>query len=187
MTLSRDTKTLKVIGFAGFSGSGKTTLIEALIPVLRSKGLSISLIKHAHHDFDVDVPGKDSYRHREAGAQEVLVTSDRRWALMHELRGHPETTLQEHLQRLSPCDLVIVEGFKREPFAKIEVRRKDHDAPALAPSDPYIIAIATDTALESESLPILDLNQPNDIADFLVRYIAMPDFMHQHDHQGIPR
>jgi molybdopterin-guanine dinucleotide biosynthesis adapter protein len=166
---------LKAIGFAGFSGSGKTTLIEALIPVLRAQGLTVSLIKHAHHGFDVDVPGKDSYRHREAGAQEVLVTSDRRWALMHELRGEPEPSFRDHLSRLSPCDLVIVEGFKKEAFAKIEVRRRDHDAPPLAPDDPWIIAIATDMDLPSERLPILDLNQPAAIAAFLVNWIAQAE------------
>jgi molybdopterin-guanine dinucleotide biosynthesis adapter protein len=168
-------KALKAIGFAGFSGSGKTTLIEALIPLLKSKGLSVSLIKHAHHGFDVDVPGKDSYRHREAGAQEVLVTSDRRWALMHELRGVPEPTFQEHLNRLAPCDLVIVEGFKKEPFAKIEVRRKEHNAPLLAPYDPWIIAIATDLELHSEKLPILNLNKPDEIAEFLVNWIKIAE------------
>jgi molybdopterin-guanine dinucleotide biosynthesis protein B len=166
---------LRAIGFAGFSGSGKTTLIEALIPILRASGLTLSLIKHAHHGFDVDVPGKDSYRHREAGAQEVLVTSDRRWALMHELRGHPEPSFHEHLQRLSPCDLVIVEGFKKEAFAKIEVRRKDHDAPDLAPHDPWIIAIASDTQIDSGALPLLNLNDPHDVAHFLLDWLEKPE------------
>lgn len=162
---------MRAIGFAGFSGSGKTTLIEALIPLLRAQSLTVSLIKHAHHGFDVDVPGKDSYRHRQAGAQEVLVTSDRRWALMHELREAPEPSLQEHLLRLSPCDLVIVEGFKKEAFAKIEVRRKEQDAPALAPSDPWIIAIAADSAIDSGTLPLLNLNDPSEIAQFLVNWL----------------
>jgi molybdopterin-guanine dinucleotide biosynthesis protein B len=160
------------LGFAGFSGSGKTTLIEALIPLLRASGLSVSLVKHAHHEFDVDVPGKDSWRHRRAGAQEVLVTSGQRWALMHELRGREEPSLTEHLARMSPCDLVLVEGFKRDPFAKIEVRRQAFPAPLLAPEDPWIIAIASDRALEGESLPVLDLNDPRAIALFIVSWLA---------------
>lgn len=166
---------MRALGFAGFSGSGKTTLIEALIPLLKAQGLAVSLIKHAHHEFDVDVPGKDSYRHRQAGAQEVLISSERRWALMHELRGRPEPTLLEHLSHFAPCDLVIVEGFKKEPFAKIEVRRKDHDAPALWPSDPWIIAIASDSQIETQDLPVLDLNQPQQIAEFVAAWLAQPE------------
>jgi len=182
-----ESKDLRAIGFAGFSGSGKTTLIEALIPVLRSKGLSVSLIKHAHHGFDVDVPGKDSYRHREAGAQEVLVTSDRRWALMHELRGDAEPSFQELLSRLSPCDLVIVEGFKKESFAKIEVRRKDHDAPALAPHDPWIIAIASDMPIDSGALPLLNLNDYAEIAQFLLKWLETPESLVKIHSLGMPQ
>jgi molybdopterin-guanine dinucleotide biosynthesis protein B len=132
----------------------------------------VSLIKHAHHDFDVDVPGKDSWRHRQAGAQEVLVTSERRWALMHELRGSPEPGLEQQLARLSACDLVLVEGFKRAPFAKIEVRRHAHPAPPMAPDDPWIIAIAADHALEDAGLPVLDLNEPRAVAQFIVGWLG---------------
>jgi molybdopterin-guanine dinucleotide biosynthesis protein B len=162
---------LRALGFAGFSGSGKTTLIEAVIPLLRARGLAVSLIKHAHHGFDVDLPGKDSWRHRQAGAQEVLVTSGVRWALMHELRGRAEPTLAEHLERLSPCDVVLVEGYKREPFAKIEVRRRGHEAPPLAPLDPWIIAIAADFPVTGGALPCLDLNDPAALVEFIAEWL----------------
>src|SRR3954447_7703297 len=112
---------MKILGIAGYSGSGKTTLIEKVVPVLVREGLRISLIKHAHHTFDVDQPGKDSYRHRHAGCSEVLITSSRRWALMHELRGAPEPDLAEQVKHISPCDLLLVEGYKREPIPKLEV------------------------------------------------------------------
>src|ERR1700752_2606631 len=112
---------MKIIGIAGYSGSGKTTLIEKVIPLLAREGLRVSLVKHAHHEFDVDVPGKDSYRHRHAGCTEVLVSSSKRWALMHELRGAEEPTLQDQLTHLSPCDVLIVEGYKSEPIPKVEV------------------------------------------------------------------
>ena len=165
---------MRVLGFAGFSGSGKTTLIEALIPLLRERGLVVSLIKHAHHDFDIDVPGKDSWRHRKAGAHEVLISSAQRWALLHELRGAPEPGLTEQLARLGPCDLVLVEGYKRDAFAKIEIRRLAHPAPALAPADPWIIAVASDHALTDTSLPQLDLNDPVAIRDFIAAWLVQP-------------
>src|SRR5258706_9429006 len=114
---------MKIFGFAGWSGSGKTTLIEQLIPRLVKRGLKVSMIKHAHHSFDVDKPGKDSYRHREAGCSEVMVVSDRRWVLMHELRGEAEPSLEEQIERVSPCDLLLVEGHKRHPLPKLEVWR----------------------------------------------------------------
>src|SRR5690349_11748987 len=126
---------MKVIGIAGYSGSGKTTLIEKMIPLLVAEGLRVSLIKHAHHQFDVDQPGKDSYRHRHAGCTEVMVSSPARWALMHEMRGAPEPPLQEQLKRFSPCDLVIVEGYKSEPIPKIEVHRREARAPLLHLTD----------------------------------------------------
>ncbi len=162
---------MHVLGFAGFSGSGKTTLIEQLIPLLGAAGIRVSLIKHAHHDFDIDTPGKDSWRHRKAGAHEVLITSGQRWALMHELRGAPEPGLSHQLRQLSPCDLVVVEGFKRESFAKIEVRRAAHPTPALAPEDPWIIAVASDQPLQEGALPVLDLNDPGKIADFILAWL----------------
>jgi len=140
---------MKVFGFAGWSGSGKTTLIEKLIPRFAGAGLRVSLIKHAHHTFDVDQPGKDSYRHRHAGAAEVLVTSSRRWVLMHELRGAAEPSFDAQLARLSPCDLVIVEGFKHAAIPKLEVWRRVTGEPLLHPNDPHIVAVASDTVPET--------------------------------------
>jgi molybdopterin-guanine dinucleotide biosynthesis protein B len=159
---------LKTFGFAGWSGSGKTTLIEKLIPLLAQRGLRVSLIKHAHHTFDVDVPGKDSYRHRQAGAAEVLVTSSRRWVLMHELRGSPEPSFEEQVKRLSPCDLLIVEGFKFAPIPKLEVWRAETGEGMLHPNDPHIVAVASDVKVETR-LPLLDLNDAQAIADFIVK------------------
>lgn len=160
---------MKTFGFAGWSGSGKTTLIEKLIPLFVQRGLRVSLIKHAHHTFDVDVPGKDSYRHRQAGAAEVLVTSSRRWVLMHELRGAHEPSFEEQVKRLSPCDLLIVEGFKFAPIPKLEVWRKEPGEALLHPNDPHIVAVASDVKVETE-LPLLDLNDVSAIADFIVKH-----------------
>jgi molybdopterin-guanine dinucleotide biosynthesis protein B len=162
----------QVFGFAGFSGSGKTTLIEQLIPRLVEAGLRISLIKHAHHAFDIDKPGKDSYRHREAGCTEVLVTSDRRWVMMHELRNEAEPTLEEQVARFSPCDLVLVEGFKRAPIPKLEIHRPAHGRPFLYPEDPNIVAIASDAPVDT-SLPVLDINDPSAIAEFIMRHLRL--------------
>jgi molybdopterin-guanine dinucleotide biosynthesis adapter protein len=161
-----------LFGFAGFSGSGKTTLIEGVIPHLVSEGLRVALIKHAHHTFDIDQPGKDSYRHRKAGAFEVLVGSSQRWALMHELNSgsnaEPEPTLDQQLARLSPCDLVIVEGYKRDPIQKIEVHRKAaSEQTLLYPNDSYIIAIATDELLDT-NLPQIDVNDAQAVALFIL-------------------
>jgi molybdopterin-guanine dinucleotide biosynthesis protein B len=136
---------MRVFGFAGWSGSGKTTLIERVVPHLVARGVRVSLIKHAHHRFDVDRPGKDSYRHREAGCTEVLVSSRERWALVHELRGGREMTLAETLARLSPCDLALIEGYKTAPIPKLEIWRPAAGKPLLFPGDPHIIAIATDS------------------------------------------
>jgi molybdopterin-guanine dinucleotide biosynthesis adapter protein len=163
---------MKIFGFAGYSGSGKTTLIERLIPLFTQRGLRVSLIKHAHHTFDVDQPGKDSHRHRHAGCTEVLVTSSRRWALMHELRGAPEPPLSEHVTRMSPCDLLLVEGFKREPIPKLEVYRAEVGEPLIHPHDQNIVAIASDGRLETR-LPQFDLNAPAAIADFVVRHVGL--------------
>jgi len=160
---------MKTFGFAGWSGSGKTTLIEKLIPLFVARGLKVALVKHAHHTFDVDQAGKDSYRHRHAGCTEVLVTSSRRWVLMHELRGAAEPGLEEHLAHLSPCDLVLVEGFKREPIPKLEVYRAVVGEPLLHPHDRDIIAIASDRRLDT-SLPQFDLNDHGAIADFVLRH-----------------
>ncbi len=163
---------VKVLGFVGHSGSGKTTLIEKLIPRLVRCGLRVSLIKHAHHGFDIDQPGKDSYRHRKAGCAEVLVTSSERWALMHELRGAPEPTLQEQLARFSPCDLVLVEGFKREPIAKIEVYRSHAGAPPIHPHDASVVAVASDIALVTD-LPQFRLDAIQQIADFILTHFRV--------------
>lgn len=159
---------MKVIGMAGWSGSGKTTLVEQVIDLLQARGLAVSLIKHAHHNFEIDHPGKDSYRHRHAGCREVLITSAKRWAVVHELRGREELTLNDALAQLSPCDLVIVEGFKHEAIAKIEIYRAEIGKPLLFPNDPHIIAVASDAPVET-TLPRLDLNQPASIADFILK------------------
>ncbi|MGZ5032961.1 MAG: molybdopterin-guanine dinucleotide biosynthesis protein B [Usitatibacter sp.] len=168
----RKINAMKVIGMAGYSGSGKTTLIEKVIPVLVRQGLRVSLIKHAHHEFDVDQPGKDSYRHRHAGCAEVLVSSSKRWALMHELRGVAEPGLDEQLKQLSPCDLVIVEGYKSEPIPKVEVHRRAGHTPLLYPDDPHIVAIATDEPLDT-SLPQLEIEDPEAVARFIIQHLGL--------------
>lgn len=163
---------MKIFGFAGYSGSGKTTLIEQLIPLFTARGLKVSLIKHAHHQFDVDTPGKDSYRHRHAGATEVLVTSSRRWVLMHELRGAAEPDLNETLMHLSPCDLLLVEGFKHDPIPKLEIYRAVVGEPMLHPNDRNIVAVASDAPLGT-TLPRLDLNNPPQIAAFILKHLGI--------------
>ena len=163
---------MKVIGIAGYSGSGKTTLIEKVIPLLVRDGLRVSLIKHAHHEFDLDQPGKDSYRHRHAGCGEVLISSSKRWGLMHELRGESELQLHELLKHLSPCDLVIVEGYKNEPLPKVEVHRRDSTTPLLYPDDPNVVAVATDEPLDT-TLPQLDVNDAEGVARFIVQYLGL--------------
>ena len=160
---------MKTFGFAGWSGSGKTTLIEKLIPLFVKRGLRVSLIKHAHHTFDVDVPGKDSYRHRHAGATEVLVTSSRRWVLMNELRGEREPSFEDQVKHLSPCDLLIVEGYKFAPIPKLEVWRAETGEALLHPNDPHIVAVASDTKVETR-LPQFDLNDHAAIASFIVQH-----------------
>ena len=161
---------MRVFGLAGWSGSGKTTLMTRLIPALIRHGLTVSTLKHAHHDFDIDQPGKDSWRHREAGAQEVMVASDRRWALMHELRGAREPTMDELLRRLSPVDLVIVEGYKRGDHPKLEVFRKSVGKPLLAPEDETIVAIASDAPVPDLALPYFALEDVAAIASFIIAH-----------------
>jgi molybdopterin-guanine dinucleotide biosynthesis protein B len=165
---------VKTFGFAGWSGSGKTTLIEKLIPRLVGRGLRVSLIKHAHHSFDVDQPGKDSYRHRHAGASEILVTSSRRWVLMHELRGAQEPSFDEQVKRLSPCDVLLVEGFKFAPIPKLEVWRKETGEALLHPNDPHIVALATDAKVQTK-LPLLDLNDDGAIALFMLKFLKFDE------------
>ena len=164
---------MKVIGLAGWSGAGKTTLIVKLLPALKAHGLTVSTIKHAHHNFDVDVPGKDSYLHREAGAREVLVASSSRWALMHELRGAPEPDLCHLLARLAPCDIVMVEGFKRDAHHKIEVHRVGNAKPFLFPDDPSIVALASDAPPPFGPLPRVHLDQIDTIAALVLAH-ALP-------------
>jgi molybdopterin-guanine dinucleotide biosynthesis protein B len=159
---------MKVIGLAGWSGAGKTTLLTRVIPHLLSQGLRVSVIKHAHHGFDVDVPGKDSWVHRQSGATEVLVSSGKRWALMHELREASEPRLPELLRKMSPVDLVIVEGFKSEPHRKIEVHRAANGKAVLFPDDPGIVGIATDAELET-TLPVAHLDDIPAIAAMMQR------------------
>jgi molybdopterin-guanine dinucleotide biosynthesis protein B len=159
---------MRVIGLAGWSGAGKTTLLARLIPELGRRGLSVSTIKRAHHSFDLDRPGKDSHTHRESGAHEVLISSGQRWALMHELRAEPEALLSELLTRLSPVDLVVVEGFKRERHIKIEVHRAANGKPPLHPDDPTIAAIASDVAFPEAGRPVVGLDDIVAIADIVL-------------------
>jgi len=163
---------MKVFGFAGYSGAGKTTLIEKLIPLFTARGFTVSLIKQTHHDFDIDQPGKDSWRHRQAGCAEVLVASAKRWALMHELRDMHEPSLKQHLARLSPCDLTLIEGFKKEPIPKLEVHRSANGKPFLFSDDTHIIALAGDVPFETH-LPWFDLNQPEQIATFILHQTGL--------------
>ena len=163
---------MKVIGLAGWSGAGKTTLLTRVIPLLAGQGLRVSVIKHAHHKFDIDTPGKDSWRHREAGAAEVLVSSANRWALMHELRGEREPRLPELLQKLSRVDLVVIEGYKSEPHRKIEVHRAENGKPFLFPTDSDIVGIAADIAVETR-LPVAHLDDIAGVAAMMRRY-AIP-------------
>ena len=163
---------MKIFGIAGYSGSGKTTLIEKLIPLFTGDGLRVSLIKHAHHSFDIDHPGKDSFRHRHAGCSEVLVTSHLRWALMHELRGAREPTLEEMIKLIAPCDLLLIEGYKREPLDKLEVYRSTLGEPLLFLQDPRIIAIAGDMRVASE-LPQFSIDDVPAIAAFILRQVGL--------------
>jgi len=156
---------MRVIGLAGWSGAGKTTLLTRLIPEFGRRGISVSTLKHAHHAFDLDTRGKDSHRHREAGAHEVLISSQTRWALMHELRGEAEATLPELLGRLSAVDLVVIEGFKRDPHAKIEVFRTANGKPPLHPDDASIVAVASDAPFPEAGRPVVDLDDIAAIAD----------------------
>jgi molybdopterin-guanine dinucleotide biosynthesis protein B len=175
---------MRIIGLAGWSGSGKTTLIAKVIPCLVARGLKVSTLKHAHHAFDVDQPGKDSHTHRMAGATEVLVSSANRWALVHELRGDAELTLEALLRRLSPVDLVLVEGYKRGSHPKLEVHRVRLGKPLLYPDDPAIVAVASDERLPAARVPVIDLDDVERIAEFLMRHAAPIDAMPAHAEGG---
>jgi molybdopterin-guanine dinucleotide biosynthesis protein B len=159
--------TMKVIGLAGWSGAGKTTLLARVVPLLVAKGLRVSTIKHAHKNFDLDVPGKDSWVHRQAGATETLISSDRRWALMHELRDEAPLRLPELLAKLEPVDLVIIEGFKSEGHPKIEVHRGANGKELLFPQDTAIVGIATDVAIETR-LPVAHLDDAAGVAAMML-------------------
>ncbi len=161
----------RLFGIAGWSGSGKTTLIARVIPHLVANGLRVSTIKHAHHGFDIDVPGKDSHTHRQAGATEVLVSSGRRWALMHELRDAPEPGLGDLVRLMGAADLVLVEGFKRDAYPKLEVHRPALGKALLQPDDPTILAIASDTKLAAP-VPVLDLAETPALAHFIMTHAA---------------
>jgi molybdopterin-guanine dinucleotide biosynthesis adapter protein len=163
---------MRIIGLAGWSGSGKTTLLTKVIPRLVARGLAVSTLKHAHHGFDIDRPGKDSHSHRLAGATEVLVGSSARFALVHELRGAPEPTLGMLLKKLSPVDLVLIEGYKREGHPKLEVFRAATGKPLLHPDDPAIIAVASDTPLPAAQIPVIDLDDIEAVADILLNHAA---------------
>ena len=158
---------MRIIGLAGWSGSGKTTLVTGVIPVLTRRGLKVATVKHAHHDFDTDQPGKDSWLHRQAGAHEVAIVSSRRWAIVHELGSEPEPPLADILQKLSPVDLVIVEGFKRHSHPKLEVFRAAVGKPLLHPDDDCIVAVATDAPLPQAEVPVLMLDDLDGIANVL--------------------
>lgn len=165
----------RIFGIAGWKNSGKTGLAVRLVTELTARGYRISTIKHAHHDFDIDKVGADSFRHRQAGAHEVTIVSGTRYAIMHELRGAPEPSLTDVLARLAPCDLVLIEGYKREPVPKIEARRLEaNNREPLAPTDPYILAIAADHPVQDTALPTFDLDSTGDIADFILKTLDLP-------------
>jgi molybdopterin-guanine dinucleotide biosynthesis adapter protein len=161
---------MRVIGLAGWSGAGKTTLLTRLIPVLRARGHTVSTLKHAHHAFDIDTPGKDSYEHRAAGATEVLISSGKRWALMHELRDEAEPELPELLSHMSPVDLVIVEGFKKSNHLKIEVHRAANLKPPLHPGQASIIAVASDTDFPAAARPVISIDDIEALADCVLAH-----------------
>lgn len=166
---------MQIFGVAGWSGSGKTTLLQKLIPDLTARGLTVSTIKHAHHDFDIDKPGKDSFEHRAAGASEVMITSARRWALMHEMGDQPAPTLAETAARMSPVDLLLVEGFKHEDHVKLEVHRSANNKPLLQPDDRHIIAVVSDLELPGSTVPVLGIDDIDAIAQFIIDRCGLND------------
>ena len=164
---------MRIIGLAGWSGSGKTTLLVRLLPELTRRGLSVSTMKHDHHEFDVDQPGKDSYRHRAAGATEVLVASSARWALMHEHRAGDEPTAAQLMAHMTRVDLLIVEGFKREAHDKIEIHRRVTGKPLIHPGDPHVVAVLSDEPLAKCPLPVIDIDDVAAVADFIVAHCGL--------------
>ena len=164
---------MKILGLGGWSGSGKTTLLAKLIPELVRRGITVSTMKHAHHGFDLDQPGKDSHVHRAAGATEVLISSEKRWALMHELREAAEPNAAELIRHMSPVDLLLIEGFKREPHDKLEIHRAENGKPMLSTDDPTYVAILSDGPVNGTKLPVLDLNDIPAIADFILAHCGL--------------
>ena len=163
---------MRIIGLAGWSGSGKTTLITKLLPHLIARGQRVSTLKHAHHGFDLDQPGKDSFMHRTAGATEVVISSAKRFAVLHELRDEPEWDLPELLTKFAPVDLVLVEGFKRDSFPKLEIHRAANGKPLIQPDDPHVVAIASDIPLPQAKVPVVGLDDIEAIADVLLQHAA---------------
>jgi molybdopterin-guanine dinucleotide biosynthesis protein B len=161
------------MGIVGWSGSGKTSLLVALLPILKARGLTVSTMKHAHHRFDLDRPGKDSFRHRAAGASEVLVVTSSRWVLMHESRDEAEPAIEDLIERMTPVDLLLIEGFKTHSHPKLEIHRHSEGKPLLCPDDPEIVAIATDQPLPRMPVPQLDLNHPGSIAEFILVHTGL--------------
>ena len=164
---------MKILGLGGWSGAGKTTLMAKLIPELVGRGVTVSTMKHAHHGFDVDQPGKDSYIHRAAGATEVLIGSEKRWALMHELRAEVEPSAVDLAKHMTPVDLLLIEGFKREPHDKLEIYRAENGKPLLANQDPTYVAILTDSPVMDAKVPVIDLNDVRAIADFIIAHCGL--------------
>ena len=170
-------KQANIMGITGWSGSGKTNLILRLLPTLKRQGYSVSTVKHAHHNFEIDNPGKDSYEHRNAGATEVLISSSSRWALIHENLNEPETNLNKLLQRMSPTDIVLVEGYKQEKHHKIEVHRSTCGGELICLENPSVIAVASDTLLPALHIPVINLNNVLEIADFILSHLRLNKFV----------
>ena len=166
-------KAMQIFGLAGWSGSGKTTLVTRLVPELTRHNLTVSTMKHAHHSFDLDQPGKDSWRHRQAGASEVMIASERRWALIHEHRGAPEPTLESLIRQMTPVDLLLVEGWKRGNHPKLEVHRPALGKPLLCRDDPHIVAVASDAAVSGLALPLFALDDVAAIAGFILEHCRL--------------
>lgn len=169
---------MKTFGLVGWSGSGKTTLMEQLIPALTGRGVTVSTMKHTHHKFEIDKPGKDSFKHRMAGATQVAVLSSARWALVHELRGAPEPSVDDMIAKMAPVDLILIEGFKTHGHPKMEVYRSSVREVLLQPNDPTVVAVATDEPLDGLSVPVLDLNDVSAVAGFIVAYCGLEERIH---------
>ena len=164
---------MRVFGLAGWSGSGKTTMMERMLPEIIARDVTVSTIKHAHHHFDIDKPGKDSYRHREAGAREVMISSSQRWVMMHENRGDAEPDPDDLLARMSPVDLVIIEGFKSWPHPKLEIHRRGVGDGLLCTKDSTIVAVASDHAVTGLTVPVLDLDDTSAVVDFMLTRMGL--------------